>query len=176
MYTLSSLCAGWPGSYRKLSPLSFLVAANQQSWGLLYGIILFYGCWGERLIWGFPGGASGKEHACKGKRLKRCGFDPWVRKISWRRAWQPTPVFCLENPMDRGAWWATVYGVAKSRTRVKQLSTQHNTKMGQFSLTICHLFLISMFQSTLNLFSGEWFSLVESTWDTLKNMDSWSSA
>ena len=29
---------------------------------------------------------------------------------------------CLENPMDRGAWWATVHGVAKSQTRLKQLS------------------------------------------------------
>ena len=29
---------------------------------------------------------------------------------------------CLENPMDRGGWWATVYGVAKSRTRLKRLS------------------------------------------------------
>ena len=29
---------------------------------------------------------------------------------------------CLENTMDRGAWWATVYGVAKSQTRLKQLS------------------------------------------------------
>ena len=29
---------------------------------------------------------------------------------------------CLENPMDRGAWWATVHGVTKSRTRLKQLS------------------------------------------------------
>ena len=35
---------------------------------------------------------------------------------SWRRKWQPTPVSCLENPMDRGAWWAVVYGV----TRVRQ--------------------------------------------------------
>ena len=26
-------------------------------------------------------------------RCKRCGFDPWVGKIPWRRAWQPTPVF-----------------------------------------------------------------------------------
>ena len=29
---------------------------------------------------------------------------------------------CLENPMDRGAWWAAVHGVAKSQTRVKRLS------------------------------------------------------
>ena len=38
-----------------------------------------------------PGGASGKEPACQCRRFKRCGFDPWVGKISWRRAWQPTP-------------------------------------------------------------------------------------
>ena len=38
---------------------------------------------------GFPGGASGKEPACQCRRHKRCGFDPWVGKISWRRAWQP---------------------------------------------------------------------------------------
>ena len=42
---------------------------------------------------GFPGGASGKEPACQCWRHKRCGFDPWVAKILWRRAWQPTPVF-----------------------------------------------------------------------------------
>ena len=41
----------------------------------------------------FPGGISGKEPACRCMRHKRCGFDPWVRKIPWRRAWQPTPVF-----------------------------------------------------------------------------------
>ena len=40
----------------------------------------------------FPDGASGKEphHQCK--KCKRYGFDPWVEKIPWRRAWQPTPV------------------------------------------------------------------------------------
>ena len=42
---------------------------------------------------GFPDGASGKEPACECRRHKRLGFDPWVRKIPWRRAWQPTPVF-----------------------------------------------------------------------------------
>ena len=44
-------------------------------------------------IWGFPGVTSGKEPACQCRRLKRHGFDPWVRKIPWRRAWQPTPIY-----------------------------------------------------------------------------------
>ena len=43
--------------------------------------------------WGFPGGASGKEPTCQCRRHRRQGFDPWVRKIPWRRAWQPTPAF-----------------------------------------------------------------------------------
>ena len=42
---------------------------------------------------GFPGGASGQEPACQSKRHKRHGFNPWVRKIPWRRAWQPILVF-----------------------------------------------------------------------------------
>ena len=41
----------------------------------------------------FPGGSGGKEPACQCMRHKRCGFDLWVRKIPWRRAWQSTPVF-----------------------------------------------------------------------------------
>ena len=40
-----------------------------------------------------PGGVSGKEPTCQCRRHKRCWFDPWVRTIPWRRAWQPTPVF-----------------------------------------------------------------------------------
>ena len=42
---------------------------------------------------GFPGGASGKEPTCQCRRCKRCGFDPWIGKMPWGRAWQPTPVF-----------------------------------------------------------------------------------
>ena len=45
------------------------------------------------LIMGFPGGTSGKELACQCRRPKRHEFDPWVRKIPWRRKWQLTPVF-----------------------------------------------------------------------------------
>ena len=46
--------------------------------------------WGIYTGMGFPGSASGKEPACQ---CRRPGFHPWVGKIPWRRAWQPTPVF-----------------------------------------------------------------------------------
>ena len=36
----------------------------------------------------------------------------------WRRHWPPLQYSCLENPMDGGAWWASVHGVAKSWTRL----------------------------------------------------------
>ena len=42
---------------------------------------------------GFPGGARGKEPTLQCRINKRHGFCSWVRKIPWRRAWQPTPVF-----------------------------------------------------------------------------------
>ena len=64
---------------------------------------------------------SGKECSCQCRRCKRFEFNPWVRKIHWRRNWQPTPSFLPGKFMDRRAWWATVLGVAKSRTG---LSTQ----------------------------------------------------
>ena len=42
---------------------------------------------------GFPDGTSGKESACQSRRHKRHEFDRWVRRISWKRKWQLTPVF-----------------------------------------------------------------------------------
>ena len=41
----------------------------------------------------------GKESGCQCRRHCRLGLDPWVRKIPWSRKWQPTPVFCWENPI-----------------------------------------------------------------------------
>ena len=35
---------------------------------------------------------NGKESACQWQRLKKCGSNPWVGKIPWKRKWQPTPV------------------------------------------------------------------------------------
>ena len=43
--------------------------------------------------------------------------------LHWRRKWQPTPVFLPGGSQGRGAWWAAVYGVAQSRTRLKRLGS-----------------------------------------------------
>ena len=43
------------------------------------------------------------------------GSDPWVEKIPWNRKWKITPVFFLENPMNRGAWWVTAHGFRRVR-------------------------------------------------------------
>ena len=42
------------------------------------------------------------------------GSNPWVGKIPWRKKWQPLQYSYQENPIDKGAWWATIHGVAES--------------------------------------------------------------
>ena len=58
---------------------------------------------------------------------KRDGFNPWVGKIPWKRTWQPTLYSCLGNPIDRGAWQATIHTAAQSWTQLNQLSTHAQT-------------------------------------------------
>ena len=71
---------------------------------------------------GFSGGPSGKEPACQRRRHKRLGFNPWSGRSPGGGHGNPFQYSCLENPMDRGAWWTTVYRVAKSQTQLKLLS------------------------------------------------------
>ena len=74
---------------------------------------------------GSAGGASGREPARQCKWHRSHQFNPWVRKIPWRREWQPTPA-CLENPMGRETWCTTVHGATKSQTWLKWLSTHEH--------------------------------------------------
>ena len=62
---------------------------------------------------GFPGGSDSKESACNAEDLgsiSGSGRSPGEGNVN------PLQYSCLGNPMDRGAWWATVRGVAKSQT------------------------------------------------------------
>ena len=47
------------------------------------------------------GGPTGKKPACKCRRLKGHGFDPWVRMIPWRRCGDLLQYSCPDNPMDK---------------------------------------------------------------------------
>ena len=70
---------------------------------------------GSNIIRGFPGGSDGKASACKvGDQgsIPRSGRSPGVGDGN------PLQYSCLGNPTDRGAWWASVHGAAKSRTRL----------------------------------------------------------
>ena len=49
----------------------------------------------------------------------------------------PLQCSCLENPRDGGAWWAAVYGVAQSRTRLKRLSSSSSGSVAQSHLILC---------------------------------------
>ena len=72
---------------------------------------------------GFPDGPSGKEPTCQCRRHKRWGFDPWVRKIPWRRTWQPTPVFLPGESHGQRSLAGYSPQEAKSGTQLKQLCT-----------------------------------------------------
>ena len=69
--------------------------------------------WASQVVLG------GKESACRSRRRKRRGFNPWAEKTPWRRAWQPTPIclpgesLCIEEP----GGLHTVLRVTESRTR-----------------------------------------------------------
>ena len=64
---------------------------------------------------GFPGGSDDKESACS---AWEAGSIPGSRRSPGVGNGNPLQYSCLENPRDRGAWWATVHRVTKSWTRL----------------------------------------------------------
>ena len=64
---------------------------------------------------GFPGGTSSKEPTCQ---CRRHGLNPWVGKIPWRRAWQPSPVF-LPGESHGQRSLVSVHRITRSQTWLK---------------------------------------------------------
>ena len=102
----------WEWTQRAQPPVSALYAKSPCVW-ISLSLTL---AWAHRT--GFPGGSGLKESTCKAGNCLKCSrwnFGPWVGKIPWRRNGRPLQYSCLENPMDRGDWRATVHGVPRAR-------------------------------------------------------------
>ena len=106
-------------------------------------VLLFTLVWTH---WSFPGGAGSKEPPCQCRRHRRRGFYPGSGRFPGEGNGNPLQYSCLENPMDRGAWWATVHRVAKSWTWLKRLSTY------EFMHELHRLFVYSLGYFLLYLF------------------------
>ena len=63
---------------------------------------------------GSESSTGGKEPGCQRRRLKRRRFNPGSGRSPGEGRGSPLQCSCLENPMDRGAWRATVHGVSES--------------------------------------------------------------
>ena len=117
-----------------------ILSTDVKSWEdleLYYTVNKFINKWPQfnfqysAMLEGFPGGVSGKESTCQCRRHKRHGLDPCIGKIPWRESATSSlggkhsnslQYSCLENHMDRGAWWAIVHRIAKSWAWPKWLS------------------------------------------------------
>ena len=92
---------------------------------------------------------TGKSHG----RRSMVGFSPWGREeldtteqLHFRFSLSsigeengnPLQYSCLENPRDGGAWWAAVYGVAQSRTRLKRLSSSSSSRVNEMNVILVY--------------------------------------
>ena len=132
----------------------------QKNWWVMFLIIflcLCMVCWGiillginlsvavkkiiSRELWGFPRWCSGKESTCQCKRHKRPGFNLWVRKIPWRREWQPTLVFLLgESCGQRSLVGYTVHEVSKGEIWLSDWAHTHTlTELRPTTFCFCWL-------------------------------------
>ena len=73
-------------------------------------------------IYGLLWWLSGKEPACQCRRQR---FNPWVGNIPGEGSGNPLQYSCLENPMNRRSWWATVHGVTKTQTQLGNSAHMH---------------------------------------------------
>ena len=88
---------------------------------------------------GFPGGSDGKESACSAGDP---GSIPRLERSPGEGNGNPLQYSCLQNSMDRGAWWSTVHGVAKCRTQVSNFYSMTYQTLGKHVTWLHHLITI----------------------------------
>ena len=76
----------------------------------------------------FPSGSDCKMSVYNARDL---GSIPGLGRFPGEGNGNPLQYSCLENPMDRGAWWATVHGVSKSRTRLSDFTLTFRVSYGE---------------------------------------------
>ena len=86
-------------------------------------------------------GARSKEPACQFRRYERHRFNPWVRKIPWRRKWQPTPVFMPEESHGQRSLAGYSLGLQRwALTNLSPVSLRKSVKVKVKSLSRVQLF------------------------------------
>ena len=80
-----------------------------------------HAAWGsqKKKSTGLPGGTHGKEPPSNAGDVRDTGLTPGSARSPGGEHGNPLQYSCLENPMDRGAWQATVHRAAKSQTQLK---------------------------------------------------------
>ena len=76
----------------------------------------------------------------------------------------PLQCSCLENPRDRGAWWAAVYGVAQSQTRLKRLSSSSSSSTNNITTILLNIGVIYLFLAMPHSLWDLWSSFLEQSW------------
>ena len=97
------------------------------------------GMLGASIRMGFPGGASDKNPPASAGDVRDAGSIPGSGRSPGGGHGNPLQGSCLENPVDGGAWWATVHSVAKSRTPLSDLVQGENRDKGSALKPCCAL-------------------------------------
>ena len=97
------------------------------------------------------GGLDGKASVYN---TRDSGSIPGLGRSPGEGNGNPLQYYCLENPMDRGAWNATVHGVTKSRTRLSDFTHSALLIELKWYLTVVLIFIVLMMNDTKSLFSS----------------------